>query len=62
MTLLGVIVLACWSCTGGEGSVWGALRARSASSGVCRLDARRAVYLVKVGKLVYVVGASEGLT
>jgi flagellar biogenesis protein FliO len=60
VTLVGIVVLAVAVLYGarrlGVGRTEGPLRLL----GRLPLDGRRAVYLVKVGSLVYVVGASEG--
>jgi flagellar biogenesis protein FliO len=60
VTLLGVIVLAVLVLYGGRRLGFGRASGPVELVGRLPLDARRAVYLVKVGKLVYVVGASEG--
>jgi flagellar biogenesis protein FliO len=60
VTLLGVIVLAVLVLYGGRRLGFGRASGPLELVGRLPLDARRAVYLVKVGKLVYVVGASEG--
>jgi flagellar biogenesis protein FliO len=60
VTLLGVIVLAVLVLYGGRRLGFGRATGPVELVGRLPLDARRAVYLVKVGKLVYVVGASEG--
>ena len=63
VTLLAVVALAFLVLYGAR--KWGLGRPAGPLELVGRLpiDARRAVYLVRVGKLVYVVGASEaGLT
>ena len=59
VTLLGVIALAVLVLYGGRRLGSGARSGPLELVGRLPLDARRAVYLVKVGKLVYVVGASE---
>jgi flagellar biogenesis protein FliO len=58
--LLGVIALAVLVLYGGRRLGFGRASGPLELVGRLPLDARRAVYLVKVGKLVYVVGASEG--
>jgi flagellar protein FliO/FliZ len=60
VTLVGVVVLAVLLLYGGRRL--GVGRPSGPLELIARLplDARRAVYLVRVGKLVYVVGASEG--
>jgi flagellar biogenesis protein FliO len=60
VTLLGVIALAVLVLYGGRRLGFGRASGPLELVGRLPLDARRAVYLVKVGKLVYVVGASEG--
>ena len=60
VTLLGVAVLAVLVLYGGRRLGVGRPAGPLELLGRLPLDARRAVYLVKVGKLVYVVGASEG--
>src|SRR5258706_14914445 len=60
VTLLGVIALAVLVLYGGRRLGLGRASGPLELVGRLPLDARRAVYLVKVGKLVYVVGASEG--
>src|SRR6185369_3499399 len=60
VTLLGVILLAVAVLYGGRRLGLGRASGPLELVGRLPLDARRAVYLVKVGKLVYVVGASEG--
>jgi flagellar biogenesis protein FliO len=59
-TLLGVILLAVAVLYGGRRLGIGRASGPLELLGRLPLDARRAVYLVKVGKLVYVVGSSEG--
>jgi flagellar biogenesis protein FliO len=60
VTLVGVIALAVLVLYGGRRLGFGRASGPLELVGRLPLDARRAVYLVKVGKLVYVVGASEG--
>src|SRR5260221_10665832 len=60
VTLLGVIVLAVLVLYGGRRLGFGRASGPLELVGRLPLDARRAVYLVRVGKLAYVVGASEG--
>src|SRR5258708_40290627 len=60
VTLLGVIALAVLVLYGGRRLGFGRPAGPLELLGRLPLDARRAVYLVRVGKLVYVVGASEG--
>src|SRR5687768_7029063 len=60
VTLLGVAVLAVVVLYGGRRLGIGRPSGPLELVGRLPLDARRAVYLVRVGKLVYVVGASEG--
>ncbi len=60
VTLLGVVVLAVLLLYGGRRLGVGRPSGPLELVGRLPLDARRAVYLVRVGKLVYVVGASEG--
>jgi flagellar protein FliO/FliZ len=60
VTLLGVVVLAIVVLYGGRRLGIGRPSGPLELVGRLPLDARRAVYLVRVGKLVYVVGASEG--
>ncbi|HKQ70467.1 MAG TPA: flagellar biosynthetic protein FliO, partial [Polyangiaceae bacterium] len=63
VTLLGIIALAVLVLYGGRRLGLGRPSGPLELLGRLPIDARRAVYLVKVGKLVYVVGASEaGLT
>src|SRR3954462_12870268 len=59
-TLLGMILLAVAVLYGGRRLGIGRASGPLELLGRLPLDARRAVYLVKVGKLVYVVGSSEG--
>jgi flagellar protein FliO/FliZ len=60
VTLFGVVVLAVLVLYGGRRLGLGRPAGPLELLGRLPLDARRAVYLVRVGKLVYVVGASEG--
>ena len=60
VTLLGVVILAVLLLYGGRRLGVGRPSGPLELVGRLPLDARRAVYLVRVGKLVYVVGASEG--
>jgi flagellar protein FliO/FliZ len=60
VTLLGVVVLAVVVLYGARRFGVGRPSGPLELIGRLPLDARRAVYLVRVGKLVYVVGASEG--
>jgi flagellar biogenesis protein FliO len=60
VTLLGVILLAVLVLYGARRLGVGRPQGPLQLLGRLPLDARRAIYLVKVGKLVYVVGASEG--
>jgi flagellar protein FliO/FliZ len=60
VTLLGVVALAVVILYGGRRLGIGRPSGPLELVGRLPLDARRAVYLVRVGKLVYVVGASEG--
>jgi len=60
VTLLGVVLLAVVVLYGGRRLGIGRPSGPLELVGRLPLDARRAVYLVRVGKLVYVVGASEG--
>jgi flagellar protein FliO/FliZ len=60
VTLLGVVVLAVAVLYGGRRLGVGRPSGPLELVGRLPLDARRAVYLVRVGRLVYVVGASEG--
>ena len=60
VTLLGVVILAVLVLYGGRRLGVGRPTGPLELVGRLPLDARRAVYLVRVGKLVYVVGASEG--
>lgn len=63
VTLVGVVVLAVLVLYGGRRLGAGRPSGPLELVGRLPLDARRAVYLVRVGNLVYVVGASEaGLT
>jgi flagellar biogenesis protein FliO len=63
VTLVGVVVLAVLVLYGGRRFGAGRPSGPLELVGRLPLDARRAVYLVRVGNLVYVVGASEaGLT
>jgi flagellar biogenesis protein FliO len=59
VTLVGVVVLAVVVLYGARRLGLGRPEGPLELLGRLPLDARRAVYLVKVGKLVYVVGASE---
>ena len=60
VTLAGIIVLAVAVLYGGRRLGIGRPSGPLELVGRLPLDARRAVYLVRVGRLVYVVGASEG--
>jgi flagellar protein FliO/FliZ len=60
VTLLGVVALAVLVLYGGRRLGVGRPSGPLELVGRLPLDARRAVYLIRVGKLVYVVGASEG--
>jgi len=60
VTLVGIVVLAVVLLYGGRRLGVGRPSGPLELVGKLPLDARRAVYLVRVGKLVYVVGASEG--
>ena len=60
VTLLGVVILAVLLLYGGRRLGVGRPSGPLELVGRLPLDARRAVYLIRVGKLVYVVGASEG--
>jgi flagellar protein FliO/FliZ len=60
VTLVGVVVLAVLVLYGGRRLGIGRPSGPLELVGRLPLDARRAIYLVRVGKLVYVVGASEG--
>ena len=60
VTLLGVVVLAVLLLYGARRLGVGRPSGPLELVGRLPLDGRRAVYLVRVGKLVYVVGASEG--
>jgi flagellar protein FliO/FliZ len=60
VTLLAIVLLAVLVLYGGRRLGLGRPSGPLELVGRLPLDARRAVYLVKVGKLVYVVGASEG--
>jgi flagellar protein FliO/FliZ len=60
VTLLGIVVLAVVVLYGGRRLGVGRSSGPLELVGRLALDARRAVYLVRVGKLVYVLGASEG--
>jgi flagellar protein FliO/FliZ len=63
VTLLAIVALAVLALYGGRRLGLGRSSGPMELIGRLPLDARRAVYLVRVGKLVYVVGASErGLT
>jgi flagellar protein FliO/FliZ len=63
VTLLAVVVLAVVVLAGGRRLGLGRPMGPVDLVGKLPLDARRAVYLVRIGKTVYVVGASEaGLT
>ena len=59
-TLVVIIALAVLVLYGGRRMGLGRASGPLELLGRLPLDARRAVYLVRVGKLVYVVGASEG--
>jgi flagellar protein FliO/FliZ len=60
VTLAGVVVLAVLVLYGGRRLGVGRPSGPLQLMGRLPLDARRAVYLIRVGRLVYVVGASEG--
>jgi flagellar protein FliO/FliZ len=60
VTLMGVVALAVLVLYGGRRLGVGRPSGPLELVGRLPLDARRAVYLVRVGRLVYVVGASEG--
>jgi flagellar protein FliO/FliZ len=60
VTLAGVVILAVLLLYGGRRLGVGRPSGPLELVGRLPLDARRAVYLVRVGRLVYVVGASEG--
>jgi len=60
VTLVGVVLLAVVVLYGGRRLGIGRPSGPLELLGRLPLDARRAVYLVRVGKVVYVVGASEG--
>jgi flagellar protein FliO/FliZ len=60
VTLMGVVALAVLLLYGGRRFGVGRPSGPLELVGRLPLDARRAVYLVRVGKLVYVLGASEG--
>src|SRR5712691_128360 len=60
VTLTGILVLAVLVLYGGRRLGLGRPTGPLELLGRLPLDTRRAVYLVRVGKLVYVVGASEG--
>jgi flagellar protein FliO/FliZ len=60
VTLMGVVALAVLLLYGGRRFGVGRPSGPLELVGRLPLDARRAVYLVRVGRLVYVVGASEG--
>ena len=60
VTLLAIVVLAALVLYGGRRLGLGRPSGPLELLGRLPLDPRRAVYLVRVGKLVYVVGASEG--
>ncbi|HMI82518.1 MAG TPA: flagellar biosynthetic protein FliO [Polyangiaceae bacterium] len=60
VTLMGVVALAVLLLYGGRRLGVGRPSGPLELVGRLPLDARRAVYLVRVGRLVYVVGASEG--
>lgn len=60
VTLVGVVLLAVLVLYGGRRLGVGRPSGPLELVGRLPLDARRAVYLVRVGRLVYVVGASEG--
>lgn len=63
VTLFAVVILAFFVLYGARRLGVGTAKGPLELVGRLPIDARRAVYLVKVGKLVYVVGASEsGLT
>jgi flagellar protein FliO/FliZ len=59
VTLIAVVVLAVVVLYGGRRLGLGGRTGPIELVGRLPLDARRAVYLVRVGRLVYVVGASE---
>jgi flagellar protein FliO/FliZ len=60
VTLTGILALAVLVLYGGRRLGLGRPTGPLELLGRLPLDTRRAVYLVRVGKLVYVVGASEG--
>ena len=60
VTLVGIVVLAIAVLYGARRLGIGRTQGPLQLLGRLPLDGRRAVYLVKVGSLVYVVGASEG--
>jgi hypothetical protein len=60
ITLLGVVALAVVVLVGGKRLGIGRVSGPLELVGKLPLDPRRAVYLVRVGKLVYVLAASEG--
>jgi flagellar biogenesis protein FliO len=60
VTLLGVVALAILILVGGKRLGIGRVSGPLELVGKLPLDPRRAVYLVRVGKLVYVLAASEG--
>jgi flagellar biogenesis protein FliO len=60
VTLAAVVLLAVLVLYGGRHLGLGRASGGLALVGKLPLDPRRAVYLVRIGKLVYVVGASEG--
>jgi flagellar protein FliO/FliZ len=60
VTVLAIVVLAVLVIYGGRRFGLGRPSGPLELVGRLPLDARRAVYLVRVGKVVYVVGASEG--
>src|SRR5258708_15699789 len=60
VTVLAIVALAVLILYGGRRLGLGRAGGRLELLGRLPLEARRAVYLVRVGKVVYVVGASEG--
>jgi flagellar biogenesis protein FliO len=60
VTLVAVVLLAVLVLWGGRRLGLGRATGGLELLGKLPLDPRRAVYLVRIGKLVYVVGASEG--
>ena len=60
VTVLAIVVLAVFVLYGGRRLGLGRASGPLELLGRLPLEARRSVYLVRVGKVVYVVGASEG--